>query len=135
MLGIANKLLKTNFFWFLKFVDITLQYVALLPQVNFPANNLNFHWRWRWLDQIQAIFLNLFYFKWNQANSSKSEGLNIYFSILLYDGKPGLLLSKHKNSKICQILLFFDGKTWPFIPKHKNINNGNKRRYHFGNSD
>ena len=35
-----------------KFVDITQQFFALLPQVNFPANNLNF--------QIQAIFLNLF---------------------------------------------------------------------------
>ena len=28
---------------------------------NFPVNN--FHWRWRWWDQIKAIFLNLFYFK------------------------------------------------------------------------
>ena len=45
-----------------KFVDITQQCFALLPQVNFTANNLNFHWRWRWLDPIQAIFLNLFYF-------------------------------------------------------------------------
>ena len=43
------------------FVDITQQCFALLPEVNFPANNLNFHWRWR--DPIQAIFLNLFYFK------------------------------------------------------------------------
>ena len=56
LLVIVNKLLK------IKFVDITQQYFALLPQVNFPANNLNFHWRW-W-DQIQAIFLNLFYFKY-----------------------------------------------------------------------
>ena len=30
--------------------------------MNFPANNLNFHWRWRWWDQIQAIFSNLFNF-------------------------------------------------------------------------
>ena len=45
-----------------KCVDITQQCFALLPQVNFPANNLNFHWRWRWWDQIQAIFLNFFYF-------------------------------------------------------------------------
>ena len=45
-----------------KFVDITQQCFALLPQVNFPANNLNFYWRWRWWDWIQAIFLNLFYF-------------------------------------------------------------------------
>ena len=28
-----------------KFVDITQQCFALLPQVNFPANNLNFHRR------------------------------------------------------------------------------------------
>ena len=43
-----------------KFVD--MQCFGLLPQVDFAANDLNFHWRWRWLDQIQAIFLNLFYF-------------------------------------------------------------------------
>ena len=28
-----------------KFVDITQQCLALLPQVNFPTNNLNFHSR------------------------------------------------------------------------------------------
>ena len=38
------------------------QCFALLPQVYFPTNNLNFHWRW-W-DWIQAFFLNLFYFIW-----------------------------------------------------------------------
>ena len=27
-----------------KFVDITQKFFALLPQVNFPANDLNFHW-------------------------------------------------------------------------------------------
>ena len=42
-----------------KFVDITQQCFALLPQVNSPTNNLNFYWK-RW-DQIQAISLNLFY--------------------------------------------------------------------------
>ena len=45
-----------------KFVDITQQCFALLPQVNFPSNNLNFQWSWRWWDWIQAIFLNIFYF-------------------------------------------------------------------------
>ena len=45
-----------------KFVVITQQYFALLRQVNFPDNNLNFQWSWRWWDQIQTIFLNLFYF-------------------------------------------------------------------------
>ena len=34
---------------------------CLLPQVNFPANNLSFQWRWKWWDWIQAI-LNLLYF-------------------------------------------------------------------------
>ena len=38
LLGIVNKLLKTK-----KCVDITQQCFALLPLVNFPANNLNFH--------------------------------------------------------------------------------------------
>ena len=33
-----------------------------------PSKNLNFNWRWRWWDQIQAIFLNLFYFKGNVSN-------------------------------------------------------------------
>ena len=40
LLVIVNKL-----FCFQKFVDITQQCFALLPQENFPANNLNFHWR------------------------------------------------------------------------------------------
>ena len=51
-----------------KFVDITQQCFALLLQVNFPANNLNFHWRWRWWDRIQAVFINLFYLKWFTFN-------------------------------------------------------------------
>ena len=45
-----------------KFVDITRQCFASIRQVNFPSNNLNFHWRWRWWDLIQAIFFNLLYF-------------------------------------------------------------------------
>ena len=54
-----------------KFVDITQQCFTLLPQVNSPINNLNFHWRWRWLDQIQAIFLNFFYFMHSFVAPSK----------------------------------------------------------------
>ena len=45
-----------------KFVDNTQQCLAFAPHANFPAHNLNFHWRWSWWDQIQAIFSNLFYF-------------------------------------------------------------------------
>ena len=37
-----------------KFVYNTQQWFAFTPQANFPAHNLNFHWRW-W-DQIQATF-------------------------------------------------------------------------------
>ena len=43
-------------------IVLTQHCFALLPQVNFPTKNLNFHWRWRWWDQIKAVFLNLFYF-------------------------------------------------------------------------
>ena len=39
-----------------------LQYFASPSQANFPAHDLNFHWRWRWWDQIQATFWNIFYF-------------------------------------------------------------------------
>jgi hypothetical protein len=37
LLGVINKLLKTK-----KFIDITQQCFALLPQVTFTSNNLNF---------------------------------------------------------------------------------------------
>ena len=53
------KLWAGKFAWAVqKFVDINQQCFASLTQVNFLAKNLNFHWRW--LDWIQAIFLNLF---------------------------------------------------------------------------
>ena len=56
-----------------KFVDIIQQCFALLPQVNFPANNLNFHWRWRWWDWIKTILLNLFYFKLDDDSDNSDE--------------------------------------------------------------
>ena len=42
--------------------DVNKLFVFKLPQGNFPANDLNFYWRWRWWVRIQAIFLNLFDF-------------------------------------------------------------------------
>ena len=48
-----------------KFVDKAQQCFSFTPQANFLTHNLNFHWRWRWWDQNQAIFLNLFYFMMN----------------------------------------------------------------------
>ena len=59
LLGIVNKLLKTK-------SQLIIHHPAmfsLIPEVKFPANSLNF--RWRWWDEIQAIFLNLFYFNKN----------------------------------------------------------------------
>ena len=58
LLGVVNKL------FVFKSLLTSPSNVLLYPfsQVNFPANNLNFHWRWRWWDRIQAIFSNLFYF-------------------------------------------------------------------------
>ena len=48
LLGIVNKRLKAKNL-------LTSPSNALLPQLNFPANNLNFHWRW-W-DRIQSFIL------------------------------------------------------------------------------
>ena len=36
--------------------SVKIQIIAFTHQANFPAHNLNFHWRWRWWDQIQATF-------------------------------------------------------------------------------
>ena len=57
----------------LSIVNIIEQCFALLPQGNFSANNLNFHWRW-W-DWLQAIVLNLFYFNNNIATISNLRDL------------------------------------------------------------
>ena len=70
-------------FCFQKFVDNHQQCFALPLQVNFPANDLNFHWRWRWWKLVQAIFLNLFYFTSEQKSTlcgwpgNQSEGREI----------------------------------------------------------
>ena len=47
---------NNKFFVQKRFVDNTQQCFALTPQANFPAHNLDFHWRWRWWNRIQAIF-------------------------------------------------------------------------------
>ena len=50
------------------FFDITQQYFALLPKVNFPANNLNFGW-----DQIHEIssIRSTFYLCQNMISSEE----------------------------------------------------------------
>ena len=72
LLGVVNK----------KFVDISQQWYTLLPQVNFPAHNLNFRWRW-WWDQGQAIFLNLFYFKIHHPYGITSQKLYLNWPLKL----------------------------------------------------
>ena len=77
-------------FCFQKFVDNTQQCFAFTTQLNFAANNLDFHWRWRWWNQIQATFLNLFYFTNNKittylplpASSSIKPTFSLEFSSL-----------------------------------------------------
>ena len=51
-LGIVN-FLYTKVCW---------QHPAKYCLHTFPTDNSNFYWRWRWWDQIQAMFSNLFYF-------------------------------------------------------------------------
>ena len=49
--------ISTNFL----FSKVGWQCAAFTPQTNFPAHNLNFHWRWR--NRNQATFKNIFYFR------------------------------------------------------------------------
>ena len=65
-----------------KFVD-TQQCFALSLQVNFPAKNFNFHWRW--LGRIQAIILNLFYVICTYIYFNPFWLLEYYFNFLNLD--------------------------------------------------
>ena len=70
-----------------KFVDITRQCFASLPEVNFPTNNLNF--------QIQVIFLNLFYLSLNY---------DFYlFSVRTETKKGPCALKKWIHLRFCQM--------------------------------
>ena len=69
---------------FQKFVDSAQKCFALLPQINFPIDNL------KW-DRIQAIFLNLFYFKWQ----TRRNRLQVTGQILPFTG--------HKNKRSSEI--------------------------------
>ena len=59
--------LSTNFLY----SKFCWQQPAVFCLYTFPAHNLNFQWRWRWWDRIQAIFLNLFHFKPKQVGLRK----------------------------------------------------------------
>ena len=54
--------MSTNFL----FSKVCWQHPAMFCHITsskISCQNLNFHWRQRWWDQIQIIFLNLFYFR------------------------------------------------------------------------
>ena len=63
-------------FEYKNFVDNAQQCFPYTPQANFPANDLDFHWRWMWWDQNQATFLNLLYFMNGRGlGTYKKQGL------------------------------------------------------------
>ena len=109
-----------------KYVEITQQCCALSIQVNFPANNLNFHWRWRWWDQMKVIFLNLFYFTFVKIPLLFYIGsLTAIFLYVLHNGvKPVCgcfwILNKLKQNKakFTQVSTFFQEHIffpWEFL--------------------
>ena len=62
---------------------------CLITSRKFPANNLNFLWRSSWWDQIQDIFLNLFYFTFRDP---RQLGLLQGYDLCdpSFDCRPGL---------------------------------------------
>ena len=97
------------------FGDNAQQCFAFTPQANFPAHNLNFHWRWRWWDWIQAIFLNIFYFKWSAwkratklTNKRYFTNLKVFGDFFFRTDSNNIKLTWKKNTflntyfKICE---------------------------------
>ena len=70
---------------FKKFVENALQCFSFIPQANFPTNNLNFRWMWRWWVRIKATFSNLFYFKANGFCSKDYPAMNEVAAELKWD--------------------------------------------------
>ena len=83
-----------NFFISLlkKFVDNAQQ--SCTPQANFPAHNLNFHWKWRWWDRIQAMFLNLFYFNSHDTLGNKNFKKSLILNVILRQFRWTLYISR-----------------------------------------
>ena len=67
--------------------------------LKFPVNNLNFHWRWRWWDQIQAIFLNLFYFNLKFRTLSGEYITRLKSKLLLFISWTNFLLDLRRGLK------------------------------------
>ena len=107
--GIIFKKLNEN----KKSVDITQQCFALLPQVNFPANNLNFHWRRRWWDQIQNIFLNLFYFKIKLLFTGREKHTGLWKG-----SHPSVFVSKYQWGWLRSFCQYCQKFQWYCVWKH-----------------
>ena len=79
------------------------QCFAFTPQANFPAHDLNFHWRWRWWDQIQVTFWNSFYF--NMGNICKNFKNNGWIfathSFTNSTLNTDFEAKRHENKKTC----------------------------------
>ena len=66
----------------------TKQHPVMFCLYTFLVYNLNFHWRWR--DRIQAIYLNLFYFKGRNSYNIRSysvrndDFINIFWNLLTF---------------------------------------------------
>ena len=102
LLGVVNKLLKIKSY---------RQCFPFTPQANFPAHILNFHWRCWWWDQMQAIFINLFYFNWKNI----LDGIQFKSSLFCYQvverlGKVQKIIARRQEKLIC---LFFQLLNWP----------------------
>ena len=108
LLGIVNKLLKTK--------SLTTS-PSNVTSRNFPTHNLNFDWWSRWWDWIQAIFLNLFYFKMTYRDSALYRSwtvTSLIFTIspprffISFSGPRGLV----EPATICRDFLSIDEKQW-----------------------
>ena len=103
MLSDVNKL-----FCFQRFFDNAQQCFAFAPQANFPAHNLNFHWR----DGIQATLKkNLLYVK--SENQSQKEKY-----VFLSNGKKFQIFKNWKVECMDFAYLFDDGTKFK-IPSEK----------------
>ena len=68
-----------------------------------PANNLNFHWRWRWWDRIQAIFFNLFYFTKKKMTFHQTFHHLIFFDMKCMQFKIGNDKKEPNASKMIRV--------------------------------
>ena len=69
---------------------------CLITSCKLSANNLNFHWKLRWWDWIQAIFFNIFYF--TVKNFSKGCLISERFSHWLQSTKKYAKITLRERS-------------------------------------